>query len=240
MFVIQLSNDGGSVIVSEKTRQAIFDLKVDIAAAVWLKESLEEALVNGDVGQFVRKYRGSNFVLIAEKFGNKKGVFMKFSRVCNGEVHHIMVPGGNFLWGWKKMAECLGYIVGRRSPRKIVDRSFPIVNKSIDVQKGLVKQVSEETKNWKMAITIYRTNTRMSWQEVSRKLESITKRKSGVCQVAADRAIFWCLNKQELEGLLLKPFQLSSYKTNVKMARWKKDDHWQDLQIGVHYQLDRY
>ena len=39
---------------------------------------------------------------------------------------------------------------------------------------------------------------------------------------------------KELELLLLKPFQLSSYKTNVKMDRWKKD-HWQDLQIGVHY-----
>ena len=53
--------------------------------------------------------------------------------------------------------------------------------------------------------------------------------------MAADRAIFWCLKKQELEGLLLKPFQLRSYKTNIKMARWKKDDHWQDLQIRVHY-----
>ena len=76
-----------------------------------------------------------------------------------------------------------------------------------------------------MTITIYRTNTRMSWGEIRRKLESITKRKSEVFQVAADRAIFWCLEEQELEGLMLKPDPLSSYKTNVKMGRWRKG-HW--------------
>ena len=151
VFALYLSNDGGSVMISERTRQDTFELKVDIAAAVWLKETLEEALDNGDVGSFVRKYRGTNFVLIAEKFGNKKGVFMKFSRIRNGAVHHIMVPREKFLWGWKKMAECLGNIVGRRSSKGIVDRSFPIVNKPANIQRGVVKQDSEEIKNWEMA-----------------------------------------------------------------------------------------
>ena len=75
VFVLCLSNDGGSVIISERTRHTSFELKVDVAAIVWIKETLEEALVNGDVGQFMRKYRG--FVLIAEKYGNQKGVFFK-------------------------------------------------------------------------------------------------------------------------------------------------------------------
>ena len=235
LFVLQLSKDGGSVIVKEKSKQATFELIIDIAAAVWMTETLEEALVKGDIYQFVRKYRGSNFVLIAEKFKNKKGVFLKFSRIRNGEVNHIMVPGGNLLWGWKKMAECLGNIVGRRYSKRIVDRSFPIANKSANINRVVAKKNSDETKNWKIAITIYRANTKMSWAEINSKLESITKKKSRACQVATDRAIFWCLELEEFEQLLLKPSQLSSYKTNVKMDGWKKDDHWQDLQIRVQY-----
>ena len=91
------------------------------------------------------------------------------------------------------------------------------------------KQVRNDFKSWKLASTLYRSNTRLSWGEISKKLESITRRNSEVFQVAVDRAIFWCLKEQELEELLLKPFQLSSPRTNVKIGRWKKDDHWQDL-----------
>ena len=75
----------------------------------------------------------------------------------------------------------------------------------------------------------------MSWGEVCRKLESITKRKSEVSQGAADRAIFWCLEEQELKGLLLTPNQLSSNKTFIKMGRWRKEDHWLNLQIEVRH-----
>ena len=97
-FALFLSNDGGSVIISEKTWYNSFELKVDVAAAVWMKETLGEALLNGDTGQFIRKYRGSNLVLLAEIFSNQKGVFMKFLKVSNGKVNHIMVPGGCSMW----------------------------------------------------------------------------------------------------------------------------------------------
>ena len=53
--------------------------------------------------------------------------------------------------------------------------------------------------------------------------------------MAADRAIFWCLEEQELEGLLLKPHKLSSNRTFVKMGRWRKEDHWLNLQIEVQH-----
>ena len=97
------------------------------------------------------------------------------------------------------------------------------------------KSNSEKIKDWRKAITIYLSNTRMSWKEISRKLEAIIKRKAEVNQVAADRAIFQCLEVEELNGLLMKPEQLSSHKTYVKMENWKKEDHWENLQIGIRY-----
>ena len=77
----------------------------------------------------MRKYRGSGFVLIAEKYGNQNGVFLKFLQVRNGEIRNIIVPGGRFLWGWKKMVECLDNIVGRRSWRGETDRSISNVSR---------------------------------------------------------------------------------------------------------------
>ena len=75
VFVLQLSTDGGCVIVCGKTRLASFEIMVDVAAAVWMKETLDKALGRGDAGQFVRKYRGSSFVLIAERYDNQMCIF---------------------------------------------------------------------------------------------------------------------------------------------------------------------
>ena len=133
----------------------------------------------------------------------------------NGKVRNVLVPGGRSLWGWKKMAECLDNLADKRFWKRGTDRTVANEFRPVNIPTVKDKQDSNAIKDWKMAITIYRTNTRMSWGDISRKLESITKRKSEVFQVAADRAIFWCREKQELEGLLLKPDQLSSYKTYV-------------------------
>ena len=70
---------------------------------------------------------------------------------------------------------------------------------------------------------------KMPWKEISRKLETIIKRKAEINQVAADRAIFWCVEVEELNGLMIKPEQMSSHNTYVKMENWKKEDHWENL-----------
>ena len=84
LFSLLLSNDGGSVIIRERTRHASFQLKVDVVAAMWMKETLNEVLRMGWVRQFMRKYRGSNFVLIAELYSNQIGLFLKFFKISNG------------------------------------------------------------------------------------------------------------------------------------------------------------
>ena len=58
-----------------------------------------------------------------------------------------MVPGGRFLCGWKKMAECLDNIVGRRSWRGVADRSISSISKSTNTLRGTVKQDHEAIKN---------------------------------------------------------------------------------------------
>ena len=123
VFALSLSSNGGSLIISERKRYVSFEMKVEVAAAVWMKAVLDEALVSGADGQFVRKFRGIDVVLIAERLENHRGIFMKFLQLRNGEVRNLYVPGGRSLWGWKKLAEGLDILVGGRSWKKEQSRT---------------------------------------------------------------------------------------------------------------------
>ena len=50
VFVLHLSFVGGSVIISERKRFASFEILVEVAVAVWMKEMLYEALDTGAEG----------------------------------------------------------------------------------------------------------------------------------------------------------------------------------------------
>lgn len=55
-------------------------MEIDVAATVWCLEALEEILSVDESKVFCRKYRGFNFVFLADIFTNKKGVFLKFTK----------------------------------------------------------------------------------------------------------------------------------------------------------------
>ena len=58
------------------------------------------------------------------------------------------------------------------------NKGFLAVAKTLSMNLISVKDMpdSKAIKDWKMTITIYHTNMRMSWGEVTRKLESIIKK----------------------------------------------------------------
>ena len=114
VFVHHLLKDGGGVRICERTRLGSFELQIDVSAAVWCMEILQEILLDDDHKQFFRKYRGSNFVLLVEKYHNWKGVFLKVFKLANGNFKNIIIPRGSSKWGWKRMAVCLDNFVGKR------------------------------------------------------------------------------------------------------------------------------
>ena len=83
-------------------------------AAVWCLETLQELLSNVVSKDYCRKYRGSNMVLLVDTFTNKKGVFLKFTKLFSGTLKNIIVPAGRFKWGWRRMLVCLDNLVGKR------------------------------------------------------------------------------------------------------------------------------
>ena len=89
-------------------------MEIDVVAAVWCLEVLQEVLSVEESKVLCRKYRGSNIVLLAEIFNNKNGMFLKFNKLNNGTLKNIIVPGGRSRWGWRRLMVCLDNLVGKR------------------------------------------------------------------------------------------------------------------------------
>ena len=179
----------------------------------------------------VRTFRTDKYRLCLIRGENKARQFLKVMKVENGKVNSLMIPKDKDGVGWSNFYV---FIKGFFSSKNQLE-SYTGRNYDVRVSSKEVKVDSGKIKDWKKAVTIFRSNTRMPWREISRRLEALINRKADVSQVATDRAIFWCYEVNELNDLLMKPEQLSSKVTCVRVKKWKKEDHWENLQIGVQY-----
>ena len=191
VFVLHLLKDGGGVCISERTRLGSFELQVDVSVAVWCMEILQKILLVDDNKPFFRKYRGSNSLLLAERYFNWKGVFLKFSKLINDSLKNIIIPGGRAKWGWTRMAVCLDNLVGKRfwgskgGFRKGVnygDRlfikarmqytSFGNMSKRNAVRGSLAgsHSVKVPKRSWRDAVLIMRNSVSSSWKAIEHSL----------------------------------------------------------------------
>ena len=245
-FSFSLNEYGSYVSIHETHKGRLFTMSLEVEGCKWLTSQLTQIMETHQVENVLRTFRNDKYRLTLTSEVNKDGEFLRLMKVENGSVKSLRIPKEKDGYGWSnfyvfikkffnldnQQGDNLGRIKVVSVGRKDGKGGGPTV---ANHQRNEDNLGLKEIKDWKMAVTIYRTNTKMSWGEISRNLEGITKRKSEVFQLAADRAVFWCWKEKELHGLLLKPDQLSSYITSVKMVRWSKDDHWFNLQIGVRY-----
>ena len=108
-------------------------------------------------------------------------------KVENGTVKIVVIPKEKDGAGWSNF-----YVYIKRFFNCDIEKETNLERlRDVEVSKNEDMSDFEKIKDWKKAITIYRSNTRMPWKEISRKLEAIIKRKPKINQVAADRAILW-------------------------------------------------
>ena len=113
VFVLQLTKDGGGVSISERSRLRSFQVEINVSAAVWCLEILQEVVLLEERQPFFRKYRGSVPTVLAEKYSNRRGTFLKLFKLSNGRLQNIIIPRGLSRWGWKRLAVCLDNLVGK-------------------------------------------------------------------------------------------------------------------------------
>ena len=230
-FSFRLNDYGSHVIIQESHLGRIFTLSLDVDGCIWISNQFSQSMDMRQDEDELRTFRKDNYRLSLIRGENKAGELLKLMKVENGKVNSLVIPKEKDGAGWSNFYV---YIKGFFNSKK---QKVTYLGRSRDVS-GSIKEDKvgyERIKDWKKAVTIFRSNTRMPWREISRKLEILIKWKAEVSQLATDRAIFWCFEEKELNGLLLKPEQLSSNNTYVKMKKWKKEDHWENLQIGVRY-----
>ena len=220
-FWFTLDESGSFIKIVERNKYNSYDLEFDLGGGCWLRRVVEEAVRLGKEGNFRRLFRGGNYHLVVDSSKNKAGCFLRVMKIQNGENKKVIIPVEYAFKGWEKFGECLQSFFSN------------INNKNGKTDKGKKEYVA--LKDCKRVVTVYRSNTRSSWGEIREKLESITKRESELLQIVADRAIFWVRQEQEIEALLFNSDQLSTYKTMVTKGRWRKEDHWQNLQISVRH-----
>lgn len=108
-----LSKDGESVRFNERTSLASFNLELEVTATIWCLELFKEASYN-DGKKIFKKFRCSSSVVLAESYKNSRSTFMNITKIFNGFVKNLVVPCGWNGWGWKKFANCIDNLVGKR------------------------------------------------------------------------------------------------------------------------------
>ncbi|KAF4383628.1 hypothetical protein F8388_014128 [Cannabis sativa] len=119
VFMLTLSNDGGSVRICERTRLFGYEVAVTIDAVVWILDTLEELFQKTGTHRISlkRSFRNSTISCFMECFANIKGSFLKISVLRNNKLKMIIVPEEENEKGWSELRECLNGIVKRKRTR---------------------------------------------------------------------------------------------------------------------------
>ena len=249
VFVTQLLRDGGGVRISERSRLRSFELEIDVPAAVWCLEILQEALTVEESKVFCRKYRGSNIVLLAEIFNNKNGMFLKFTKLSHGYLKNIIVPGGSSRWGWRRLLVCLDNLVGkrfwsykRRSLQGGYTSKYLEASDKVRFHSDLNNwgknhcswreavgsqaeqhKVKVNKKNWRDEVLVFRFTTFKSWNSIQSGLTKMLNFHRELTPLAADRAVLWCVNEEDKRKMEQLGLCFIPHVGEVKFVRWNPE-----------------
>ena len=264
VFSFSLVDRGSAVKINERTKNATYSVKLDLGGANWLRESVHNILRINQVEDFRRFYRTHNYRLILECARNGAGRFLKLCKVQNGTLNYLFIPKESKWQGWRNLCCCLdSFFVNKYVQPKdrlgfSVRNQFQVSSKGVEkesyseewenlkakstaqMQEG-IKSLKQEgmgnkhqRKDWRKAVVVYRNTKYLSWGEISKRIQTKFRRAVGLVSLAADRAILWCLDEEEVSSLISKPLQFSKGRHQVRIERWNMYAHWDNLQIHVH------
>ncbi|KAF4378518.1 hypothetical protein F8388_022339 [Cannabis sativa] len=130
VFMLTLTNDGGSVRICERTRLFGYEVAVTIDAVDWMVVTLEELYQKTGTQRvnLKRFFRNSTISCLLECFANVKGQFLKISVLRNNKFKMIIVPEEDKAKGWSELKECLNGIIKRKTRGSIEQSSQVKVN----------------------------------------------------------------------------------------------------------------
>ena len=84
-------------------------------------------------------------------------------------------------------------------------------------------------KNWRLAVVIYRSSSKESWDGIRARLCRRLGRQVDISILHADKIILWCRDEKEKRELLR--FDLCKWNNvkSVRVVQWTQQEHWEDI-----------
>ncbi|PQQ09007.1 hypothetical protein Pyn_14792 [Prunus yedoensis var. nudiflora] len=101
---------GGSILISERLKERVFHISVELGCARWILKQLQDVVGRGEL-RFFQKFRGDSYQLWMEKSSNKNGYFLRLSKCLHGVVSSVVIPQGIGGLGWRKLEESLEIVL---------------------------------------------------------------------------------------------------------------------------------
>ena len=225
LFLITVEKGGQSVNIVERTRVKDFNLSFELGGVNWLCDITLEAIEFHGKNGFLRKFRGSSYVLLAMIDTNSRGSFLRLDKLQEGKLSSIFVPNGIQSSGWRDLRNCLLSMLGKE--RLMEERR--IEGNVLDGDKYRFFGLKGEQKNWRLAVVIYRSSSKESWERIKVGLSRRLGRMVDLSMLYANRAILWCKDeKKKCQLLRFEYCKLKSVKP-VKVVQWSQQQHWEDI-----------
>ena len=182
-FLLSVINGAQIIKVIERNRIIDYQISFDLGGADWFGR---QWILKGNKA-FFQKFRGRSYALLVHIKFNRRGRFLEVSRMQNGVLRSIVVPGGssgNRCRGWRDLLGCLESILGRRKVAGIDCQAG--INGGVDSRSGIrVKKGNSRVqqqhsgeedqtsgsrrvhKNWRFSVVIYRDYLEVQWSVIS-------------------------------------------------------------------------
>ena len=245
VFSFRLDDSGGKIIITERNRFNNFVVEFDLGGGEWLCRIASEVLRIGKKGTFIRKFRGSNYQLLAECNKNRAGWFLKVMKIQNGVIRSIVVPAELGDRGWVMFEKCLKsfYMMDNSKlnrqesfqSRGVKDQNRTLRNqREMEENKTAGQKANESNSSVKLpnlAVVILKQRSVFSWGLIKAQMNKKLGRITEIVPFADDRAVMWCANEVELRSVLEKG---DLYRGKVFIAtikKWNRFLLWKFTQI---------
>ena len=123
-------------------------------SAIWLCDTVYDAVAYEGNLIFFRKFRGNSYVLMVMIHKNNRGRFLRINKIHGGKMSSIVVPSGNGRSGWKDLNRSLTSLLGR----ELTDVNGRLNRTKRHREAFQLKGSKDAQKNWRMAVVVYRSS----------------------------------------------------------------------------------
>ncbi|ONI14438.1 hypothetical protein PRUPE_4G281000 [Prunus persica] len=231
---------GGSILISEKVKERLFHVSLELSCVEWLINELQLILEN-KVQSVFRSYRGDSYQVWVEKGHNWKGYYLRLTKCVHGFTKSVVIPQGKNDSGWIQIKENLaGILKGKNRTSRhwfteedgntavsARDRVLGKTYKDAVLNEGVVQEQekgygsSDDTTNWSWVVVCERLVLHQPWDGIRKAMEGRLEKNVILFPYQINRAFFSCDSKTEALKVCSSGKLAVEGQTDVLLYSWE-------------------